>query len=248
MRVLTIAIALLVLNSSNVDGQSKSEPFYFSLTYASEPYDDRIFGFRDEHINTIREINKENPPKPTRYLKAEVGYDFFSDSKFLLGVGLGIAQEKNSYHRYYNHCVIKSPCTKDFKYLDSYQYYLLGIKVAPKYQLYSRKGWKALMGIDMMPSARFNSIYNDSATEARSWSKLDFFSMEVNPNLGFSYRQFEFGFFYRLWQIRKVDRVIHTSFSGSGHPVLLADYEKRNPTKIGLSVKYRFNIKRKGEE
>ena len=245
MKKITTSLFLFLFFISSVVGQSITKPFYFSVSLASEPYDDRIYGFRDEHVNAIRQKNLEQPPKPTRFLKMEIGYDFFTGSKLQLEVGLGMAKEWNTYYRSYDHCEIKSPCTYDLRYLDSYRYSLVSLNVNPKYQVIGRNNWKVLLGCNFLPSTRFNSKYQDPSHGERIFKKVDFFSLELNPNLNFRYRQYEVGFYYRLWQVKKVDRVIHTKVTTLGHPVLEEDFEKRNRTKIGLSLKYRFNFNRK---
>ncbi len=246
-KILTIILFLFLANS--MLGQSNTKPYYFSLSYASEPYDDRIFGFHQGEVDRIKQENIEKYAKPTEYLKAEVGYSFFFNSKLQFNLGVGFGKEWNIYYRNYNHCVIESPCTYDLKYLDRFNYNLINLNIDPKYQIISYKNWKLIAGVGLLPSIKLISRYHDkNSLETRILNKFDFFSMEINPNLGISYRQFGVEFFYRLWQIKKVDRVIHAKGSTLGHPVLVDDFEKRNPTKFGVTLKYYFNLERTVEK
>ncbi len=250
MKIKIITVILVLFLANSMLGQSNTKPYYFSLSYASEPYDERIFGLRQSAVDRIREWNVErNYQHSTKYLKAEIGYSFFSYAKFQFNLGVGFAKEWNFYYRSYNQCAIESPCHRDMRYLDKYNYSLMSLNIDPKYQIVSYKNWKLIAGVGLLPSVKLISRYHDkNSLETRNLSKVEFFSMEINPNLGVCYRQFEVNFFYRLWHAKKVDRVIHTTFSGSGHPILAADFEKRNPTKFGVTLKYRFNIKRKVEK
>ena len=58
-----------------------------------------------------------------------------------------------------------------------------------------------------------------------------FFSFEANGGLGFSLHDLDFSFYYRMYNYRRVDRVL---FEKPG--TISGDYEERNLFKVGVMV------------
>ena len=174
----------------------------------------------------------------------EFGYRLPIKTRFSISSGLSVAKEWNRYVRPFDHILAGGPHDYVFRFLESYHYTLVGMNLEPQFRFYEKGNSGFLMGCSLVGSSKILSYYVQE-TRTDVLEKSDFFSVEINPLIGYSYKRYEATFFYRFWQNKKVDRVIHRSAYFNGRSVLKEDFEHFNPTKIGVSLKWMFNFRRK---
>jgi len=245
--VLKIGMLICILAYTNVSyGQLDGNKLYITMLGATEPVDDRIVGIPRHRYEQFKSLNKITPPCNTRYWGIGIGYNLFRKWNFSFDVGLRYAHERNNYIRPFDQCVLGPPCTLELRSLDVYSYNLLGISFNMDYHVRIISDIWIKLGLGIFPLSKFKSFYKEryfNERENELW-KFDFFSLEVNPQIGLFYKNVDINVFYRLLQYKKVDRAIHPKWS-DGFGQIEDDYETYNPKKIGISLKYRFNLKKK---
>ena len=104
------------------------------------------------------------------------------------------------------------------------------------YNLYRNpaSGFRIYAHVMAVPSLQFAKTYWQSSRGLggihTQW-QLALFSFEANGGLGFSLHDMDFSFYYRMYNYRRVDRVL---FEKPG--TISGDYEERNLFKVGVMV------------
>ena len=182
-----------------------------------------------------------------------MGFDIFGNNYFSITGGLNYSYEKSSYIRLFYWQALLSKGEPHFdipRYLDVYSYHLAGSNIGVNFELINAKNYLLKMGFNIIPVIRFQSFYKEALVthQKRVWNKVDYFSTEFNPFVGLRYRDVELDFYYRIFQIKKIDRAIFYKYN-TGYGAIENDFETYNPVKFGVSVKYWFNLyKRKSNE
>jgi hypothetical protein len=249
--VLKIGMLICILAYTNVSyGQLDGNKLYITMLGATEPVDDRIVGIPRHRYEQFKSLNKITPPCNTRYWGIGIGYNLFRKWNFSFDVGLRYAHERNNYIRPFDQCVLVkegNTCTYELRSLDVYSYNLLGMNFNMDYYVRIISDIGIKIGIGISPLSKFKSFYHEDNTLYETYHhlwKFDFFSLELNPHISLFYKNIEIDAFYRLWQYKKVERGIHPKWS-DGFGQIEEDYESFNPKKIGISLKYRFNLKKR---
>lgn len=236
-----IFISVMLIANNAVYGQEYSKRFYLSLSTASEPVDERLYGLSPVMMSEIRKMNTK--PTPTKYLRFEFGYELLDWSRFTVGTSVHMAKEWNRYIRPFDHFLAGGPPGYNLRFLTKYQYVLVGVNLEPEYVVLRKGASDFIVGCSLIGAYKMTSYYLQPSRRD-VLKQADFFSFEVNPLIGYSYKRYEATIFFRLLQSKKVDRVIHPKANFSGRSVLEKDIEHFNPTKIGLRLKWNFSFKR----
>ena len=235
-------IYILFIISAPISILAQSNKVEIVSSFAFQGTDERIFGLNKMKVE---ELTKRNNDKilPSMDFDIALSYNLLSVKNFSLKTGVKYGYEWNNSYRNYNHCVIQgSPCQYILLFLDGYGYHMIGSQIDISYKFTIGNSDKIILGTNISPMVRFLNYYD---SRFKYLWKLDYLFTEITPYIGTDFRDFEIGLYTRIWQHRKVDRGIYPSASGSGHPILLDDYMKINPWKIGLYFKHNIPFSKK---
>ena len=145
-------------------------------------------------------------------------------------VGLGYSLEHLTYLRPFDHCfhLPGDICTEVGVYTNDYKIHTAQLPIETTFQL-STNTYAVLSILPLFDI--YKKVKTPSGNIRGEKMNLDFYSLEVNPGIAFQWDRIGIGLFYRLYQIKKVDRVIFFSSNDK-----LEDY---NPLKFWFSVGYR---------
>ncbi len=224
---------------------SQSNQFYISTYGALQNTDTRLVGYPDYLVEHYTNKNIELGIELSKHYGFELCRSIYNEKKISIAGGISFSYEYNKYFRpYYWHALIPDgvPVTNIAKYLDIYKYYLIGSMLNINYKIITGKNLYLKTGIALNPYFRIKSYYRNVRTSKYdTYNKFLFFSFELNPYLGLQYKSLEFDFYYRVFQIKKVDRAIIEK-NNTGYGGIESGYETFNPLKFGISIKYWFDI------
>lgn len=240
-----VLIIFILAQICSISAQDKNRKFYIVSSLATNKPDERIFGYPINIVNNMIQDNKETPPDNVFESGIGMGYKFIDLYNFRLSADLRYIFERNNYIRPFDYCkILKSgqPCNLRMYYLDIYSYNIIGNTISIDYSLKLYKKLALVAGISFQTDLKFLGYYKEALTsENRNYHwKFDFMSFELNPYAGLRLGRYDLSVYKRLWYYHKVDRAIHTNFSGSGHPVLKEKFENYNPDRWGIVLKYWF--------
>ncbi len=115
-------------------------------------------------------------------------------------------------------------------------YHLIRLNAALQYNLYrsKRSGFRIFLHASGTPSFQFRKNYSNSKAgffNSHGKWQLAFFSLEAMGGPGFSIRDTDISFYYRMYNNRRVDRILFYK------PWQIPeDYEERNLFKVGVMV------------
>ena len=251
IKVIFIFITITLFLNKTIYCQSNA--YYVNLYAAMQKVDDRLVGLTERDVARFKKMNEEKSNNFTMQIGFEMGFDIFSNNYFSITGGLNYSYERSSYIRLFYWQALLSKDAPRFdipRYLDVNSYHLAGSNIGVNFELINAKNYLLKMGFNIIPVIRFQSFYKEALVthQKRVWNKVDYFSTEFNPFVGLRYRDVELDFYYRIFQIKKIDRAIFTKYN-TGYGAIENDFEIYNPVKFGVSVKYWFNLfKRKSNE
>ena len=144
-----------------------------------------------------------------------------------LDVGLGYIFEHQTYYRSFNHCFFTGyPCVSILLHMDNYKIHLAQFPVRAMFPIVGD------LKVELSVLPLFD-IYKKAKTSGDLEKKtIDFYSLEINPGIQYQINRIGLAVNYRLYQVKKIDRVI---FSSSSEKI-----EHYNPLKFCFSVGYRL--------
>lgn len=229
-----LPIILLMMLTYTSEGQSFWDDVTISAQFAAAHHDKRVFHAEERLL-------KEQPEKwGTWQYGIVINKRIVSVGNILeANIGLGYSFEHLTFKRLIDHCFYKpgKSCTKILVYSDDYwvQQVLLPINIAVE----PIRNWQ--INLDIRPS--FATHKSFSGRNIRKWM-FDFYSLEISPGLRYEYEHFIFGVNYRLWQWKKIDRVLFTQrtirAADWSDPILTNTYEHYNPVKLWFSLGYQL--------
>jgi len=238
-----IIIVILSLFSKSFLFSQTIKSFYVSSFYSMQKVDERHIGVSKPMLRLLNKWNSELTKKGTTHFGFEFGYKFIRNKKFSLVINTGWSKEITHFHRIFNQNALED-YTLILLSLDRYYYELINLGFNIKYDFLSRKNLKIHTGFSLNSFYRYKSYYH--SRRDYYWDKKDFLSLELNPQIGIYYKNIDLDFYYRLFQIRKIDRALFEK-NDSGYGALKNDYETYNLPKFGISLKYWFGFTRKKE-
>ena len=254
MKLIKVVLILFAITLFlNITIYCQSNAYYVNLYAAMQKIDERLVGLTERDIERFRIKNEEEANNLATQIGFEVGFNIFTNRLFSISGGINYSYEKNKYIRLFFWDALLNedePHARVPRYLDVYSYHLAGSNIGVNFELVNAKNYLLKMGFSIIPVIRFQSFYREALVthQKRVLNKVDYFSTEFNPFFGLRYRDVELDFYYRIFQIKKIDRAIFTKYN-TGYGAIENDFETYNPVKLGVSVKYWFNLfKRKSNE
>ncbi|HHH52807.1 MAG TPA: hypothetical protein ENK91_04055 [Bacteroidetes bacterium] len=231
-----IVIFLLILWGNTYCQDSKK--LNISTFVSVQKADDRHIGVSEPMLKLLNQWNSEMNIKGTIHYGIEIGYKIFDKNKYQIESKVGWSQEVTSFHRIFNQSALGN-YTEILLSMDKYHYDLINLGFDFKYNIANNKNHKIHTGFSLNSFYRYRSYYR--SRKDYYWDKKDFLSLELNPKIGIYYKNIDLDFYYRLFQLRKIDRALFKKSSG-GYGGIKNDYEIYNPLKFGISVKYWLDI------
>lgn len=161
------------------------------------------------------------------------------DHPLYFKTGIGLAQEIRTYRQPFDHC-FPTPggaCTRVLLTLDSYQIFMLQTPIQVKYEFL--EGYS--LGFMVLPLFDY---YKSVKTFNRAIShfKLGLYSIEFSPTFDIHIRRWTVGVGYRLYELKRVDRVYlyGGNFTRENPNYLDQIFDSHNPTKWFLTVGFQL--------
>lgn len=227
-------IMLVMILSVSAKGQSFLDDLTISVEFAAAHHDKRLVFGRQRLL-------QEQPEQwGTWQYGISLDKKIVEWNAFSVRGGLGYSLEYMTFIRLVDHCLLLKPgesCDDVLIYSrDGYKVSLLQIPVDLSLELI--ENWR--IGVDIRSFVDIHKSLPNIA-EKRTF---DFYSMEVNPGMSYEWRGFSLGLNYRIWQIKKIDRVLFSrnTISSQYRPnsLLGKEYDHYNPVKWWFSLGYRF--------
>lgn len=214
--------------------QSFLDDLTISVEFAAAHHDKRVF-FGRQHL-----LLEQPEQWGTWQYGISVDKKIVDWGAFSVRGGLGYSLEHMTFIRLVDHCLLLKPgesCDDVLIYSrNGYKVSLLQIPV--NLSVGFIENWR--LGVDLRS---FVDICKSLPNIAKKRT-LDFYSMEVNPGMSYEWEGFRLGLNYRIWQIKKIDRVLFSrnTISPRYRPnsLLEKEYDHYNPVKWWFSVGYRF--------
>ncbi|MEP7198129.1 MAG: hypothetical protein ABI851_16545 [Saprospiraceae bacterium] len=156
--------------------------------------------------------------------KLKAGYE--------LSYGIGLSSELNTFRRPYNQNYRKTSGNDALRYTDRYYKLLLSNPIKIKYRKTNRVGFL----VELIP--QFNLLTKahnsrDDYSEKNYWFGIDIYSIELNPGFSINLGGSQLEIKYRLFQIKKIDRII---FNYLIQDKRNSNYETYNPIKLWITL------------
>ena len=232
LKITNLVVALLAMINCSI-AQNSALKIYSSFSF--QDTDKRIFGVPNMVKNRLLEGN-EKKKTPSVFFDLGLSYEALSFKKISMDLGFRYGFEWNNSNRNYDHCAIQGdPCNFVLLYVDGYSYHTVGPMIDVFFEEKISKNLGLRAGVNLSSNFRFFSYYD---SRFKYFWNFDYLFTEISPKLGIVYKHIEIGLYGRLWQHRKVDRIIYPERNGGGFPVLSENYMNINPLKIGLYFKH----------
>jgi len=246
--VIIFSLFALFLNN-NLVAQTNTQ-LYFNVFGYIQKVDDRLVGITERDINHYREKNEDMHSDLTRHIGIGLGTKFILSKHLSINSDVNYSYERNNYIRNFNWHELEPPNSMHLsipRWMDLYIYHLFGNNTAIDYEL--PFSYNITLGINFSTFIRFKSVYHEAILthETKSWNKKDFFSFELSPFLGYQYKMLELDIYYRLFNYKKIDRAVFKK-GNTGYGAIKNDYETLNLMKLGISIKYWFNLHKQKEK
>ncbi|WP_236977914.1 hypothetical protein [Membranihabitans maritimus] len=236
MKKQIISIVVFMILSMTSEGQSFWDDVSISAQFAAAHHDKRVY-FAEERLL------REQPEKwGTWQYGLRVEKRWLEIGHFSISQGLGYALEHQTFERLVDHCfnLQGESCTYVLKYSSNYKIHQIQMPIALTYQVFS--GLE--INLSVFPFFALKKQMEFKWAESNEKMYLNFYSLEINPGLDYEWNRFRVGVNYRLWQLKRIDRVLFSKHTiptaGDGNPILTEEYEDYNPVKLWFSVGYRL--------
>ncbi|WP_236977920.1 hypothetical protein [Membranihabitans maritimus] len=238
MKKQILSIMVFMMLSLTSDGQSFWDDVTISAQFAAAHHDKRLIGWSQSYRERS---NRQNPEVWGTWqyglsASAEV-LDWKGGSA---EIGVGYSHEQMTFRRRIDHCYPdpKGFCTKVPVRSDNYQVHMVQLPINFQAELFS--GFKAQLSL--LPLFDWRKVGKDGGVVVLEDTDFNFYSLEINPGLEYEWNRFRVGVNYRLWQFKKIDRVVFSDrtipAAGDGDPILTEEYEDYNPVKLWFSLGY----------
>ena len=230
--LLLMAIAFFV--TLPLFGQEDSLKWLVMYSPSYEANDTRLFRYED-----LDNLPNEEDEIGVITHSFSISRRLISGKKFEGYVGLGYAKKINRFSRPFDHCFNVPPgegCSDFFVVLQEYRIHLAQIPLQAKFYVFNGLA----LNMSVIPEFSFRK----NADEIKQ-TKLDFYTLEINPGISYETNRFTFGLYTRIFQLKRIDRVL---FPGDVYGPLMPDpypesfdrLETYNPFKGLLMVGYKL--------
>ena len=236
MKNYSLTILALILTYTS-QAQSFWDDATISAQFAVAHHDKRLFGYSE----TSKQRYLDRTPETWGTWQYGILLEksiFQWGTKFEGMIGLGYSFEHLTFMRRVNHCFFTGVfCNSILLRSDNYWLQQVSVPYNMAFDLFQ----SIQVNLDLRYSFTTSKALPES--NIRNW-RLDFYSLEINPGVRYNYGNFTIGLNYRLWQWKKIDRVLFSGRTITGsetsYPILSETYEDYNPVKLWFSVGYQL--------
>jgi len=233
MKIAATVAFVVFLTIPSIGQDSLKTKWVLSLDFGLQAHDKRLFTF-----SSLLAMQPET--FGTYQLKISIARKIFDKERLEIFAGIGLSSELSTFLRPFDHRYRKEFGTDILTFTDRYYQYLMQFPIKSKYRLSRRFGFS----LDILPQLNFLTVANLIGSRRRySWWRFSFYSVEVNPGIEYSTSRFDFGLKGRIFQIKKIDRILfNETINSFGDPDPRNDktFETFNPFKLWFSVGYKF--------
>lgn len=200
-------------------------------------------GFQEDDRRMFNPFATPNRGVGTYQFSLGITKDIWRYKRLILSIGAAYGREENTYIRMFDHCQIPFylpadgvSCDEVLRHAKRYTYHQIRLNPSMQYVLFrgSSDGFRVYAHLAGVPSFQFRKSYATGyglALRGRGKWEMAFFSFEMNGGLGFSVNKTDVSFYYRMYNYRRVDRVLFDR-----DRQIPEDYEARNLFKVGVMV------------
>lgn len=245
MKQIASIITVLFMSVFQLYAQEDSEKFLSNLLLSTnvgvQAHDKRLFDFPAKQ----RVLDNQKGWFGTYQLNVNLHkfLNLSKNPKISVGVGLGLGMEINTFKRPFDHNYNQEIGTDILKYIEKYRNYLFDIPLNVNYQIND----KFTITMEILNQFNYLSSINTkgSSNNKYTWWKFNFHSIEFNPGIKYEKDKFYLGFHYRVFQIKRIDRIIFNRIlvnpdESKDSPRPGQKLEIHNPFKIWFTVGYKL--------
>ncbi len=204
----------------------------FSLNLSIQAHDKRLYGFAGkDHI-----LASQPELFGTYQYGIALSRKLALVNKLNLFTGIGISSELSTFERPFDHLYGKSSGIAVLLWTNRYFKYLMQTPLKLSYVLSNQLGFS----LEILPQLNFLTVakhHKDKDVDF-SWSEFDLYSIELNPGIVYTRGKFNFGIKYRVFQLKKIDKIIFNRIIKD--PRTDQENETYNPFKIMISCELNF--------
>lgn len=196
-----LPIILLMMLTFTAEGQSFWDDVTISAQYAAAHHDKRVFFSKERLL-------REQPEKwGTWQYGVSIQKQVFGAKTFLGKLGIGYSQEHFTFEKLVNHCFFNTDgsCPDILAFSDDYRIHLLSLPLSMSFIVISG------LSFDLNILPQFD-VYKE-LNNKKGIGGFHFYSVEINPGINYEWRKFQVGFYYRIWQLKKIDRVYYSNIT-----------------------------------
>jgi len=214
--------------SCSVFGQDSSkDKWLLSVNLALQANDKRLFDFPGKD----NLLDKEHAIFGTYQLSLNVLREIFRENKSKC---MELSTFKRPFDSHYNNIIGPDLLT----YTDKYYQYLVQTPIIYNQKFNSR----FMFSMELLPQFNFKTNALFSKTEnynyAHAWNGFNFYSIEFCPGLIYHTNVIDFGMYYRVFQIKKIDKIIFNDIIED--PRINQNIENHNPFKLQFGFYYKM--------
>ena len=236
MKLLKILLLITIpfCTTLSVFCQEDSLKWLVMYSLSHEANDTRLYDFENKDF-PLRDENEIGVITHSLSISRKV----FSANSFEAYAGIGYAKKINRFSRPYDHCFTNEPgggCYNFLVYLEDYRIDIVQLPLQAKIFLLDK--WT--INLNIIPEFSFRKTANGVGDV-----KFDFYTIECNPGISYESKRFSFGVSSRVFQFKRIDRVLFPSFvygplMKEPYPEFLETYETYNPFKLSLMIGYKL--------
>ncbi len=231
MRIIIFIIS--IFSFSILNAQNEIDKWFIKTNFGIEKHDKRLFGYHE------KDVLQNSQPEfwGTYHFSASANRKLTDILSFEIYTGIGLNYERATFRRPFNHYYFNDELGYIFLFMNLYEQIHLEIPINSFYKISDTfiVGLSITPNVGLWKSTKNTNVPEDD-TFPLSKSKLEFHSIEVNPNIGFKWGKVMINFNCRLFNFQKIDKIIF--YSGINDPRVDQKFEVINPFKMNLSFSY----------
>lgn len=237
-----LAFILFLSNTSNAQLENFLNNTELTFSYAFQEHDDRLFDY-PAWIHDIEQPGKGTSDFTVGLIK-KINFLKYFEAK----MGLLYGMEQNTFRRAYSQYYLSGDLHLDLRVIKKYRVSLMKVPLNFQFTILPKWKNKFYIGVGLLPGFDFRKAARCTCGKFDSKWKLGFYALEFNPEIGFETPKYGIAFYYRMHQIKKIDKVsIHEGYFNYRQDILdffERKHERYNPYKVGVRFSYKLNFQK----
>ncbi|WP_236977918.1 hypothetical protein [Membranihabitans maritimus] len=241
MKKQILSIMVFMMLSLTSDGQSFWDDVTISAQFAAAHHDKRLIGWSQSYRERIERQNPET--WGTWQYGISANKKIYQRGSFTTEIGLGYSLEHMTMIKEVDFCQYQSAagiCHSIAYYTDDYKIHMVQVPVLFSTEVFTN----LFVNVYVLPFIDWSKDVRFDGRSGINKTGLNFYSLEVNPGLNYEWNQFRLGLNYRIWQVKKIDRILYSKATVHTNSfedrIITKNYEAYNPFKLWFSLGYRL--------